>query len=148
MPLRPASVDDSIVIVRPEDRPAAFLVHGLGWIPVWGFVLNTMLWLYYKNRSRELIFHIQQAVQYHIVVLMPVLAWIVGSMFAAVLGKLSPGMGGAVQTANTLLLSATITILAAVGIGGGLACLSGKPFLYPAIGRRVLQGSIRKLTEE
>lgn len=140
-------LDDPLVIVRPEDRPWGLLVHSLGWIPVWGFVFNSAIWLYYKNRSREMVFHVQQAIQYQILVLIPVITWILCSILTRIIQVLSPGIGEALQTLNTLFLSLAITLLAVVAIYGGGMVYAGRPFLYPVIGRRVLEGSIRKFTE-
>ncbi len=147
MILHTGDLDESLVVVRSEDRPWGFLVHALGWVPIWGFVFNAAVWLYYKNRSREMVFHVQQAVQYQIIVLMPVIAWIVCSILTNIIGILSPTLGGVLQVLNTFLLSLAITVLAAVALYGGALVYAGKPFLYPVLGRRVLEGSIRKFSE-
>ncbi len=147
MILHTGDLDESLVVVRSEDRPWGFLVHALGWVPIWGFVFNAAVWLYYKNRSREMVFHVQQAVQYQIIVLMPVIAWIVCSILTNIIGILSPTLGGVLQVLNTFLLNLAITVLAAVALYGGALVYAGKPFLYPVLGRRVLEGSIRKFSE-
>ncbi len=142
-----SDLDESLVVVRSEDRPWGFLVHALGWVPIWGFVFNSAIWLYYKNRSREMVFHVQQAIQYQIIVLMPVIAWIVCSILTNIIGILSPTLGEVLQVLNTFLLSVAITVLAAVAIYGGAMVYAGRAFLYPVVGRRVLEGSIRKFSE-
>ncbi len=141
-------LDESLVVVRPEERPWGFLVHALGWIPVWGFVFNAAIWLYFKNRSREMVFHVQQAIQFQIVILIPVLTWIICSIFTAIIGNLSEPLGGLLQTINTFFLSVALTAGGFLAVFGGAMVYSGKGFLYPVIGRRVLEGSLRKYTEE
>ena len=139
--------DESLAIVRSEERPWGFLVHALGWIPVWGFVLNSLLWLYFKNRSREMIFHVQQAIQFQIYVLVPVLVWIICSIFIVLIGNISQELSELLQTLNNFLLIAVLTCCACLGVAGGALVYAGKPFLYPVFGRRVLEGSIRKIME-
>lgn len=140
--------DETLAILRPEDRPWGLLVHVLGWIPVWGFVFNAAIWLHFKNRSREMVFHIQQSIQYQIFVLMPVLAWIVVSILTSIVGNLHEGAGSFLQTANTFLLSLTMTAAGLLAIYGGAMVYMGRGFLYPVIGPRVLEGTLRKYTEE
>ena len=139
--------DNYLALVRPEERPWGFMVHGLGWIPVWGFVLNCVLWLFFKNRSRQMVFHIQQAIQFHIYLLLPVLAWIVVSIFLNILGNLNAGLAGGLHLINNTLLSIVLTFCAGLAIWGGGMVYAGRPFLYPLFGRQVLEGSIRKISE-
>lgn len=139
--------DNYLALVRPEERPWGFMVHAFGWIPVWGFVLNCVFWLFFKNRSRQMVFHIQQAIQYHIYLLLPLLAWIVCSIFLNILGNLNAGLGAFLQAVNNFLLTTVLTVFAGLAIWGGGLVYAGRPFLYPLFGRRVLEGSIRKISE-
>jgi hypothetical protein len=81
-------------------------------------------------------------------VLIPLLAWIVCSIVTQLISGLSLPIGDLLQTINTFLLSAVLTILGCVAIYGGGMVYIGKGFLYPVIGRRVLEGTIRKQSEE
>ena len=142
------SIDESITAVREEDRPWAAMVHALGAIPVWGFVFNAIVWMYYRNRSREMIFQVQQAIQYHFFVLLPVLTWVVCSLLAKIITGLSPALGGFFQVLNNILLSICLTGTTGLALYGACLVYIGRPFLYPLIGRRVLEGTIRKFSEE
>ncbi len=145
---RSKNIDDSLVAVRPEDRPWGLALHAIGWIPVWGFVFTAMVWLHFKNRSREMIFHVQQVIQYQIIVLIPLVVWVISSILISLIGTLSPSIGGVLQTINTFILSLVLTASACLAIYGGVRVYLGKSFLYPVIGHRVLEGSINKFTEE
>lgn len=147
MQTRIANLNDSLVIVREDDRAWGFLVHALGWIPIWGFIFNATCWLYFKNRSREMVFHIQQAIQFHIVVLMPLLAWIFITVLTRLLHQLNADIAEVAQTTNSFFLSTALTVCGATAAIGGALVYSGRGFLYPVIGRRVLEGTIRKYTE-
>ncbi len=140
--------DESIAIVRPEERPWGALIHALGWIPVWGFIINSSIWLYFKNRSRELVFHIQQAIQFQIYVLIPLITWILCSIMIRFIGALSPGLGETLQMVNTFLFILCTTIAGCIGLAGATMVYLGKGFFYPLIGRRVLEGSIKKYSQE
>ena len=148
MSVRPAHYDDSLVIVREEDRPWACLAHLLGWVPIWGFLLNLVIWLGFKNRSREVVFHVQQAVQYQIFSLIVVVLWVMVALLGGVLGRLSPATGELITVLNNFLLSLALTAMAGIGVVGGGLVYAGRPFVYPLFGRRVLEGSIRKIKEE
>ncbi|CAN5366995.1 hypothetical protein BH09SUM1_BH09SUM1_19780 [soil metagenome] len=148
MSARPIPYNEDLVVVRPEERPWGFFVHAVGWIPIWGFVFNAAVWLYFKNRSREMIFHVQQSIQFQIFILIPILAWSVASIFTSVLSNVALKLSEVLQTANTFLLFSFLTACAAAGIAGGAMVYIGKPFLYPVFGKRVLEGSIRKFRED
>lgn len=147
MPLYEEADYESLVVLRPEERIWGFIVHAVAWIPVWGFVINAMVWLYYKNRSREMVFHVQQAIQFQIFVLIPLIVWAVASVFFSILAALSPFLAWLLQSINSFLLSVFLTAAAALGLWGAISVYLGKPFLYPFFGRQVLEGSIRKISE-
>ncbi len=140
--------EESLIILRPEERPWGFLVHVLGWIPVWGFVINSAIWLYFRNRSRELVFHIQQAIQFHIVVLIPMLAYVISYILIGIVGKLMPGVEDVLDRINNFLIILALTLAGVQAVYGSIRVYMGKQFLYPVIGRKVLEGSVRKFVEE
>jgi uncharacterized Tic20 family protein len=141
-------IDQSLLVVRPEERPWGFLVHALGWVPVWGFIFSTAVWLYFKNRSREMVFHVQQAIQFQIFILIPILAWIVLSIGARIVGSLNMEAGEVFNNVNLIFVTTCLTLSGLTGVIGGLLVYAGKGFLYPLFGRRVLEGTIKKLSEE
>lgn len=147
MPRAYRHIDDDLAIVRPEERVWAAVVHAFGWIPVWGFVLNALFWLYFKSRSREMVFHIQQAIQYQIYVLLPVIAYSVVHIVGGVIANLNETVGGSLQMINGFLLLAALTAMAAHAIQGAVTVLVGRPFYYAVFGRKVLEGSIKKIQE-
>lgn len=148
MLVRPRHFDESITVVRHEERPWGFLVHALGCVPIWGFVVNCAFWLHYRTRSREMVFHIQQAIQYHIFLLLPVLAWNLVGVCTGVVGQLSPGIAELIDVVTTFALIAFLTASTALALYGGAMVYAGRPFLYPGIGRRVLMGTLNKLMED
>ncbi|HMZ51200.1 MAG TPA: DUF4870 domain-containing protein [Candidatus Sumerlaeota bacterium] len=145
---RSRQIDDSLLIVRPEDRIWGLALHALCWIPVWGFICCAIIWLHFKNRSREMIFQVQQAVQFQIVVLVPMIVWIFCGIVIRITSIFSPWLGKVLEVGNNFLLSLIITISAAVAVAGAAMVYLGRPFLYPVIGKRVLEASIQKFTEE
>jgi uncharacterized Tic20 family protein len=144
---RSVPTQEGLVAVRWEERPMAAVLHLLGWIPVWGFVVAALFWLFYRQRSRQLVFHVQQVVQLQILVLLPLLAWCVATIFARVLGLISVTAATGLQWALDFGASSALTVAAALAIWGAVEVYRGRPFLYPFFGRRVLEASIRKLTE-
>jgi len=144
---RLAKSHSDLPVVRYEERPWGAAVHWMGWIPIWGFFFNSVIWLYFKNRSREIIFHVQQAVQLQIVALMPLIGWIIATIFIRLIGTLNEALGRWLQNVADVLLFAMLALIAVSAIYGGILVYIGKPFLYPIIGKKVLEASLRKMSE-
>lgn len=140
--------DSSLSVLRYEERPWGFLVHALGVVPIWGFIFMSCVWLYYRHRSREMVFHVQQAVQFHIFILLPVLGWVMSGIIASIVYQLSPMLAGLLETVALFLILTFLALMAAVALFGGVLTYMGRPFLYPVIGARVLSGTLAKLKEE
>lgn len=138
----------TLSILRYEERPWGFLVHALGVIPIWGFLFSAAVWLYFRHRSREMVFHVQQAVQFHIFILLPILAWIIVGIFSSVVYQLSPMIAGLMDTLALFALAGFLAVMAAIALVGGFLTYLGRPFLYPLIGERVLKGTMAKLKEQ
>ncbi|MBI1292321.1 DUF4870 domain-containing protein [bacterium] len=134
--------------VRWEERPWLAMLHALGWIPIWGFILGTLFWLFFRQRSRQAIFHIQQVIQFQILLLLPMLGWCVLTILARVLGGILPMLGSALQRGLDFSAIAVLTMAAVLGLWAACEVYMGRRWLYPLFGQRVLQASIRKLTEE
>ena len=140
--------DEQYVVVREEERGFAALIHLLNAIPLWGVVFITVIWIYFRERSREMIFQAQQAMVFHIVSLVIVLVWLVVEMITFPVHVLSEPVASAIDAGNLFLLVVCLAIYAMICLTGVGLTLLGRPFLYPVLGRRVLRGSVRKTSTE
>jgi len=139
----------SAAAVREDERGFAAAVHfPMGAIPLWGLVFLAGMWMFFKERSREIVFHIQQAMVFHMVQMAAWLCWIAISLLEKPIGFLSETVARLLETLNLFMLITFLTAYAAVCLWGCAATLVGKPFLYPVIGRRVLEGSLAKTLED
>ncbi|MCB2155903.1 DUF4870 domain-containing protein [bacterium] len=139
---------EQYVLVREEERGFAALIHLLNAVPLWGVVFITVIWIYFRERSRELIFHAQQAMVFHIVSLVILLVWLIIGMITLPVRVLSENVASVIETANLAVLIVCLSIYGVVCLAGVGLTLAGRPFLYPVLGRRVLRGSVRKTSTE
>lgn len=138
---------ERLAVLRDEERPWGALVHGTSWIPVWGFFVAVLMYLLFRNRSREMVFHVQQALQFQIYVLLPVVLWIIFSIFINIFRTLSRQAGTLMADINDWWLTVVIALAAVISLVGASTVYLGRPFFYPLFGRRVWEGSIRKISE-
>lgn len=136
--------DVRLAIVREEERGFAAAAHLMTMVPLWGVVFLACLWLYFRESSREVVFHVQQALVYHMVMLSAFCVWLLVDLALMPVQVLSPWLAAGAKEANFALLS---IVLGVYGLGCLVGCVQtyrGQPFLYPVIGRRVLRGAARK----
>ena len=139
-----ASADDSVIIVREEERGFAAAGHLVNAVPFWGFIFLMGIWLYFKERSREVIFHVQQAVVFQMVFLCVGVFTLALEILFRVVSVVHEGIGTFLSHANVFFFMTAYTIYAAVCIWAAVTTWMGRPFLYPYIGRRVLEGNLTK----
>jgi uncharacterized Tic20 family protein len=136
------------VIVREEERGFAAAAHLLTAIPLWGLVFLAALWIYFKERSREVVFHIQQAMMFQAAILVALLVWVFASLVTLPINVLSPGLAELISRANLFLLASCYAVYVAVCLAGTVLTMLGRPFVYPVVGNRVLEGNLTKSRTE
>ncbi len=134
--------------MRPEDRAPAALAHAFAAVPLWGIVGDTAIWLYYKERSREVVFHAQQAIFFQVSVLALALAGILVAIFGRILSVISEGLSEFILGANTRLIILGLILYAGVCLFGAFRTWTQGRFLYPVIGPRMLEGLRHHSREE
>lgn len=140
--------ESSLIVVREDERGYAAAAHFLGAIPLWGLLMLAGVWIYFKERSREIVFHVQQAMMFQTVLLGIFVVWLAVALIAKIVGVLQTGVAEFISLANQFFLISFYCIYAAVCVVGGCFTFAGKPFLYPVLGRRVLQGNVSKINEQ
>ncbi len=134
-------------LVRREERGFAATAHLFAAIPLWGLVFLFMLLVWFKERSREVVFHIIQAMVFQGVLLLPLIAYNILELVARMVDVLSPTLAAALRMGNMSLVVVMGTLYAATCLYGCFATYCGRPFLYPLVGRPVLEGTRRKFSE-
>lgn len=138
----------NLSILREEERPFGAIAHLATAVPIWGLVFNVGLWLYFRQRSREMIFHLQQAMFFHGVLMIVAIAWVGLQTVGWVIHYLAPRLGDAVLNTNLFILMLAYTAYVGVCVWGALQSYLGNGFFYPLIGRRLHEGSLRKTQVE
>ncbi|MEQ8820165.1 MAG: DUF4870 domain-containing protein [Sumerlaeia bacterium] len=135
---------DHIAEVREEERGFAASVHLLNLIPFWGIFFAVGVWLYFKERSRPVVFHAQQAILFQSVFLAASFVWLLGEMLLKIVMVLNPDLALFLSKSNFILLIVCYGFYALLCVIGTFGTLMGRSFLYPLIGRRVLEGALSK----
>lgn len=147
-----ASVDPAArkaATVRPEERGFAAAAHfPLGAIPLWGFVFLALMWVYFKERSREVVFHIQQAMLFQMAQLAAWFLWVVVGVVLKPVEAISPRIADLLSSANLVFLILFLVPYFLLCLAGAVSVYIGRPFMYPIIGPRVLAGSVSKFQTE
>lgn len=126
--------------MRDEERLPATLVHALAAIPLWGVVGDCVVWLLYKERSREVVFHAQQAILFQVCVLGLGLVSVVVALFGRVLSVISDDFSRSVLQTNLLLLKVGLVFYVCICLYGAFVTWTGRRFLYPVLGEKMAQG--------
>lgn len=137
-------IHESAAVLREEERGYGAAAHIFSAIPLWGIVFLIGLWIAFKERSRELVFHIQQAMFFQVTLLIVGFFWLVVEVLAKITSVLNPGMAEVIRGANLFFLVMCYTVYACVCLAGAAMTYMGRPFFYPVYGRRILEGSLTK----
>lgn len=123
--------------MRQEERTVAAIVHILTIPPLWGILFAGIIWLNFKERSREVVFHAQQAIFFQCIFLLVFLIYLVFSLFASLIRVLNQQIADILVKGNRLLLIACFLAYVTICIYGALRLIFGKEFYYPLIGRKL-----------
>lgn len=133
--------------MRDDERIYAALCHFAVIIPFWGIVVAAGVWMYFKERSREVVFHAQQAIFFQICALAFFLLAIVAKIFEGIVHLINDSLAGAISSLNTFFIALGFVVYAAICLYGAYKTWSEGSFLYPIIGRRMAEGFRRQSDE-
>lgn len=144
-----AAKSNCIARLRPEERGFGAAIHfPLSIVPLWSFVFLLGAWVFYKERSREMVFQIQQALFYAAAQHVGILCWILFEVLLRPVSFISPGVAEFGSQANTSIVAIFLGLHAAGALAAAIILLLGRPLLYPLIGRRVMEGALSRLDQE
>lgn len=135
-------------VLRPEERPWGALAHLFAAVPFWGILFNLVLWIHFKERSRLMLFHLQQAMMFQAMLLALLVPLVLAKLLGALIGFLFDGAARFFNALNVLMASVGITAYVAVCLYAAYRTYSGAAFFYPIFGRRMFDGAMRKTTAE
>lgn len=135
----------SDTVVRPEERGFAATAHLITMIPFWGYLFLILLYLHFREKSREVVFHVQQAMAFMFVGLCVLLFYLFASLIIKLIKTLDPEVAVILFKINFGFLLAVYAIYCLVCLYAIVAVYLGRPFLYPLVGKKLLNGFKRSL---
>lgn len=136
------------IIVREEERGYAAAAHFIGAVPLWGFLGLAAVWIYFKERSREVVFHVQQAMMFQLLFLCVAVFAVAVALLIMPIGVLHEGVAEFLARMNLRFLVLSYAVYATTCVVGAVMTFLGRPFLYPLVGRRMLEGGTNKSLPE
>jgi hypothetical protein len=136
------------IVPRHEERGYGAAVHLLSAIPLWGPVFLLALWVYFKERSREIVLHIQQALVFHGLMLGILVVYFGLGLLLKPIGIINEGLADLLAQLNLAVLVLCYGVYVAVCLYGTVLTFLGRPYVCPLVGRQVLEGSLLKSTAE
>ena len=121
----------------------AALVHLLIILPLWGILFAGIIWLNFKERSREVVFHAQQAIFFQCIFLLFFLVYLIFSLFCSLIEVFNQKLAIILITGNRVLLIMCGMIYISVCLYAAIRLIFGMDFSYPYVGRK-----LRKYIEE
>ncbi len=115
--------------MRADERGVAAASHLVNIVPFWGFILLLAIWLYFKERSRKVVFHVRQALVLQIGLLCFGVFALFFSILFRVVAVIHKDMGMFLSQANVLLAAAVYTVYALVCVWAAVTTLRGRSLM-------------------
>ncbi|MGF1573102.1 MAG: DUF4870 domain-containing protein [Sumerlaeia bacterium] len=135
----------SETVVRPEERGFAATAHLITMIPLWGYLFLILLYLHFREKSREVVFHIQQAMAFMFVSLCVFLFYLFASLIIKLIKTLDANVAIILDKINLGFLIAVYSVYCIICIYAIISVYMGKPFIYPLVGKKLLRGFKRSI---
>lgn len=135
----------SETVVRPEERGFAATAHLITMIPFWGYLFLILLYLHFREKSREVVFHIQQAMAFMFVFLCVLLFYLFASMINGLIKILDQDLSSLIFRINFGILVSIYFVYCSICLYAIVSVYRGKAFIYPLVGKKLLSGYKRSL---
>ena len=132
-------------LIYPNERRMAAISHLMNIVPLWGLIANALIFFAWRERSRSVCFHARQGINLQILLLLLVTV----KMLADILSKfVAVALEQSIipiyaKSAGDVFLTIAYFIYAGFCFYGVFKAISGKFFLYPYIGPKLLNGYVR-----
>lgn len=131
------------ILVRREERGFAAAAHLLATVPFWGVLFLFCLMLYFRQRSREVIFHIQQALGFATLLYVCFLIYLIIEVILKLFMKILELQEVDLSTYNTYLIISVFSIYSIICLVGMMSVFLNRSFLYPIVGKYFMEGYLR-----
>jgi uncharacterized Tic20 family protein len=123
--------------MKQEERSLAALIHLIIIIPLWGILGAGIIWMNYKEKNREVVFHAQQAIFFQCFFLAVCVIFLVFSLFCMLVKVINEPLALFLMKGNLGLLILCAAVYALTCIIAAVKVIMGGSFTYPWIGRKL-----------
>lgn len=127
--------------MKHEERSMAALAHLVVIIPLWGILFAGIIWLYFKEKSKAVVFHAQQAIFFQVILLIIIVVALVFQLFCSIIAVINSPLAAILNAGNWVLTIVCMVVYAAACLYAAWSVLEGRDFEYPFIGRQLREGA-------
>ena len=135
----PPQAKPPISLLQPSERGVALFSHVSTLIPLWGILLNALLYFIYREKSRSVCLQALQGIHFSVILLCAIGAKGVIDLFAGLVHPLtdSDAFEQNVERITTYGLGGLYVLFAVCCLIGAWHALRGRILAYPLVGKRV-----------
>ncbi len=124
-----------------NERGYIMLTHFLNIIPLWGILVSGIIWMTFKEKSRRIVFHAQQAIFFQVIFLCVILVGLVAKLFISLIGVLNTFFSSLLNYANNVILILIFAAYILTCLYAAFKVHGGDEFLYPFAGKRLMEAT-------
>ena len=129
-----------------EERGYVFLSHLFTAIPLWGILFNGVMWISFKERSRQVVYHAQQGIFFQVIFLAAILVGLVAFLFTQVVGVINGPLAAVLSFINWIIIVMVWIVFEIICIIGMATAANGNEFHYPFVAQKLKEGRPKEET--
>jgi uncharacterized Tic20 family protein len=116
-----------------KEYPLIACCHLFNMAPAWGLIFCGWVWYGMREESRLVVAQARQAMAFHALLLLALLAWMAMWLLAQLFSVLSPTFGHWFMNVNNAIMLISYLLYAGVCLAGFARAMSGRLFRYPLV---------------
>lgn len=123
--------------MNEEERPYIFLGHFSNILPLWGILINGILWLSFKEKSRKVVFQAHQAIFFHAIFLAAILVGGIAQLLIKLISVVNAPVGHLFSFVNFVIIFIIFLAYIVTCLYAMFRTLQGAEFEYPFVGAKL-----------
>ena len=130
------------LLMKSAERNAAAMVYLFAMIPLWGLLFDLAIWLIYRQTNRKVVFHSQQAIVLHALLLLVFICFSFMLVLVNILRAVNPSIAELLAQINQyiLIICGGAYLLSCCGAIAALLFFHNDDFAFPIIGQQLRNG--------
>ena len=91
-------------MMKSAERNSAALAYLLAIVPLWGLLFDFLIWLSYRRSNRHVVFHAQQAIMLHALLLLVFICFSIMLMIINIVRAVNPAIAALLGEINQYIL--------------------------------------------